>query len=433
MPEIDHSVLEGENILWIENESLRLGVNLGLGGAVTFLAEHGRPNLINSHDWGRQVQMSFYGRPVPYEQDGKKPHEVWRNLGWNPIQSGDCYGHRSKMLEYKADGNEIYVKCIPMQWPMDDCPGECTFEVWYRLAGKRVDVTARLRNARSDTTQYPGGSQELPAVYTNGEWYKLVSYVGAEPYTGAPITELCNKENGLGWPWVSYCPTEHWAALVDDAGYGLGVCNPMTNRFIGGFAGKMGAGGPKDGPTGYISPLLTEILDHNVVYDYHYSLIPGELGEIRAEACSLAQSRRQTDFRFDENRAHFFYRGTVDQGFPTGGSLRFDFAPGAALAGPDVFIGQNAVKAIVIDGVFTAEAGELPCALAAPEYDGRFHGESHTKPADWPVRKIPFALRADGVRRETAVDVSGRDFDMLGFAFEFGAAGRAEVFGVRFV
>ena len=47
-----------EKVIYIENDSIRLGVNLDLGGAVTYLAEHGRKNLINSFDWGRQVQMS---------------------------------------------------------------------------------------------------------------------------------------------------------------------------------------------------------------------------------------------------------------------------------------------------------------------------------------------------------------------------------------
>ena len=427
MPEINHGILEDENLLWIENDALRLGVNLGLGGAVTFLAEHGRPNLINSHDWGRQVQMSFYSHPVPYEPEGKTVNENWRYLGWNPIQSGDCYGHRSKVLAYRTDGNEIQVECVPMQWPMDDCPGECTFEVRYRLEGCRVDVTARLRNARSDTAQYPARAQELPAVYTNGVWYKLVSYTGTAPYTGAPLTELCTKENGLGWPWVSYCPTEHWAALVDDDGYGLGVCNPMTNRFIGGFAGKMGAGGPKDAPTGYISPLLTEVLDHNIVYEYAYSLIPGPLERIRDEACAFARRRRQTDFRFDENRAHFFYRDTVDQGFPTGGSLRFDCAPGAALVAPDLFVGRQDAKTVFIDGAFTSDTGTIPCALAVSEYDGQFHAEEHERP----VRELPFSLTADGVRRETAVDISGLGVDFLGFSFEFRAAGHAEVYRIR--
>ncbi|MBQ3079438.1 MAG: hypothetical protein IJC48_05480 [Clostridia bacterium] len=91
--------LKDENIVWIENEYLRLGANLALGGALTYLAEHGKDNLINSFDWGRQVQMSFYGFPNPYCPEGFEVKESWKYLGWNPIQSGDCYGHRSDILD----------------------------------------------------------------------------------------------------------------------------------------------------------------------------------------------------------------------------------------------------------------------------------------------------------------------------------------------
>ena len=70
----------------IENEYIKLGVNLGLGGAVTYLCEHGRENLINSFDWGRQVQMSFYSGPNLFTPRGKQPRAEWRGLGWNPIQ-----------------------------------------------------------------------------------------------------------------------------------------------------------------------------------------------------------------------------------------------------------------------------------------------------------------------------------------------------------
>ena len=167
---IDPSVLQGENILTIENDCIRLGVNLGLGGAVTSLCRKGGPNLINSYDWGRQVQMSFYSYPTPYLPQGKTVRESWKFLGWNPIQSGDCFGHRSRILEHRCTDNEIYVRCIPMHWPLDNVPGECTFETWYRLNGARVDVTARLNNARPETVWSPARGQELPAVYTNGEW-----------------------------------------------------------------------------------------------------------------------------------------------------------------------------------------------------------------------------------------------------------------------
>ena len=62
---VDLSFLDDDHIVYVENEHIRLGVNLALGGAITYLAAQGGKNLINSYDWGRQVQLSFYGLPRP--------------------------------------------------------------------------------------------------------------------------------------------------------------------------------------------------------------------------------------------------------------------------------------------------------------------------------------------------------------------------------
>jgi hypothetical protein len=64
------SYLTDDNLVFIENEYLRLGANLSLGGALTYLAEKGKKNLINSADWGRQVQMSVYAAPTPFHPEG---------------------------------------------------------------------------------------------------------------------------------------------------------------------------------------------------------------------------------------------------------------------------------------------------------------------------------------------------------------------------
>ncbi len=53
------------------------------------------------------------------------------------------------------------------------------FEVTYRLAGSNVvEMAARLLNRRADKTQYPGRQQEMPALYTNGRWYRMLTYAG---------------------------------------------------------------------------------------------------------------------------------------------------------------------------------------------------------------------------------------------------------------
>ncbi|MDR3309158.1 MAG: hypothetical protein LBS80_04310, partial [Tannerella sp.] len=123
---------------FLENERIKLGIDLNLGGAVTFLSdkENGGNNMINSSDWGRQIQMSYYSGPWPYiGPNGETPAESWAGLGWNPIQSGDAGGNRSKVLTFEKRGeNAMIVRSIPMQWPhTSGVAGDCEFECLYTL------------------------------------------------------------------------------------------------------------------------------------------------------------------------------------------------------------------------------------------------------------------------------------------------------------
>ena len=46
------------DMTYVDNGVVRLGVDLNLGGAITWLSKSKSDlNLINSWDWGRQVQM----------------------------------------------------------------------------------------------------------------------------------------------------------------------------------------------------------------------------------------------------------------------------------------------------------------------------------------------------------------------------------------
>ena len=423
---IDHSVLEGDNILYIENDHIRLGVNLALGGCVTYLAEHGEENLINSFDWGRQVQMSFYSYPVPYQPEGVDMVEAWREIGWNPIQCGDCFGHCSRVLEYSSTGDEVYVKCIPMHWPLDDFPGECTFETWYKLNGRRVDVTARLNNARPDTTRYPARSQELPAVYTNGRWCRTLAYIGTKPFTGGAITVVEDRGSERIWP-PRYCHcTEHWMALVDDSNYGLGVYNPSTALFSGGFYGEFGIGGPKDSNTGYISPFQMDILDHDIVYTYTYSLIVGDVDTIRAGAAELMQAAPVLPrWSFEKDRDHFWYENITDEGMPKNGCLEFRFPVGGKLCSPIRLLPQGN-RRLVLDAAFTG--GTLPCKVSLNVYDCKAHERAY----EYPRVEIAGTLQADGVRKEHVLDLSAAgDTVSTEFTLTFGAAGSAKIWSVR--
>jgi len=399
---------------FVENRHLRVGVNLKWGGAITHVSVPGGPNIINSHDLGRQIQQSYYSGPPNYQREGKRKSPAWAGFPWNPIQTGDAFHNGSKVLEHSVKDGELTVKTVPMLWPMDNDPAECVMETWVRLDpnAPRFTYRARLTNARSDKTQYRASSQEVPAVYVNGPWHRLMTYLGDRPFTGAALTEVRN-DHREGWPWVNFLPTEGWAALVNDQGSGIGVIVPRPMEFHGGFAGQRGVGGEKDGPTGYMSPITTEILDHNIVYEYTCAFVVGTLDEIRAAARSLAPQALPS-WRFDSARQGWHYEGGRDAGWPLGGrglAVRAD-TPGRTVrvVGPLTFWRAEAARRLRLL-VSAKEPGTLRVY-----WRGTPPPEASTRPSEWgkwratwwqDARSVEAGLPA-GPRQWVTVTLAGR-------------------------
>lgn len=397
---------------FLDNGQIRLGVDLSIGGAITHLADaKAKVNMINSHDWGRQIQMSFYSGPNPFIPQGATVNPAWKKLGWNPIQSGDCYGNKSRVVEHKNNGKILYVRSVPMQWPLKNVPGECYFECWFSLEGPVVKAKSRLTNHRTDQTQYPGRHQELPAIYTNGPWYQLVTYQGDKPFTGAEPTVLVDLNDGKGWPWRHFYTPEHWAALLNKDGRGVGVYLPDACMFSGGFAGKpKGAGGPKSNPTGYMTPLFKEILDHNIVYTYEYSLIVGSLKEIREYVYKSHGRRALPQWRFLSDRRHWHYRNTTDAGWPIrkGLVLRLGLK-NAALVSPKTFWRAEHAPKLYIQAAFKTEADSAAVVFhpydAVDAGDWPAWGESK-RPQRPPPGRVRFPIRGDGQVCTIVVELS---------------------------
>ncbi|MGL4549608.1 MAG: hypothetical protein ACRC33_00360 [Gemmataceae bacterium] len=268
---------------WLDNGTVRLGVDLNLGGAITHLSASRGDNLVNSWDWGRQIQMSFYSGPPLVTAGPRRPFPAWATLGWNPVQAGDHFGHRSRLTAFRNDGSTLLVRCRPMLWPLAGVPAECEMESIITLDRDAALVRCRLFLARSDRTRYPPREQEMPALYTNGPYHRLLSYTGLRPFTGDKLSTVV-KEPGGSFPWARFTATEHWAALVNDAGFGVGVHQPATAGFLGGFAGKRGRGAAADFPTGYLAPVRAAALAPDGVHGYHYTLVVGTVDAIRARA-----------------------------------------------------------------------------------------------------------------------------------------------------
>jgi hypothetical protein len=316
---------------YLANGQVKVGIDLALGGAITYLAPAGEPdkNVVNGWDLGRQIQMSYYAGPVPYTVEGHAgPPPAWRHIGWNPIQVGDDYGNPSKVIEHERTDSVLRTRCVPMQWPLDDVPGECTFESLIQLDGPSVLVTATLKMDRADKTQWPARTQEMPAVYANGPWHRLFTYAGDKPFQNGDLQRI-EHDFTPDSPWANWQATENWAALVDDKDWGLGVWNPGCVSFSGGFAGKPGAGGPKDSPTSYIAPNRQEILDHDIVHKYAYALVLGDLKSIRQwvyDKRHVLGSQVRPAWTFEDNRHGWHYRNATDAGWPIKGSLDVDLS-----------------------------------------------------------------------------------------------------------
>lgn len=351
---------------YLNNGKLRVGVNLAMGGAITHISRVGDSvNLINHFDLGREIQMSDYSGPNPYIPPGKSIAPAWRGLGWNPIQCGDAFGHRSKVTYFHQTASRLVVRCIPMIWPLKNSPAHCTFQCGLRLHNNAIYVRCTTILHRTDRTQYPGRPQECPAVYTVGKYWRLMAYTGNRPFTHGPVSFLDTpaalaREQAVfagrlhGNPWIRFRATENWAAMVDRNGRGIGIWSPGTFEFSGGFAGTAtGRGGPSDSQTGYIAPNQYMILDHNIVYKYNYVLIIGSLKNIRDFVYRHAKRPRPPVWLFNQNRQGWIYQGATDTGWPLKGGLDISLSgPHPRLLGPQMFWAARQAPVLYMDAAF---------------------------------------------------------------------------------
>jgi hypothetical protein len=140
---------------------------------------------------------------------------------------------------------------------------------------------------------------------------------------------------------------------VNDNDWGLGVWSPTAFQFSGGFYSEPGAGGATDAPTGYLAPNQNEILDHNIVYDYRYELILGNLRQIRA---LVYQQAKETtfDYNFKNTRDGWSYVDATDTGWPIKDELNIHLTgPEPHILSPEFFLPAAGIKQLRLQAAFS--------------------------------------------------------------------------------
>ena len=341
-PAAGRSDLVRASVGYLDNGTIRLGVDLDDGGRIVSLTpSHGaRVDVI--HD----VQ------------------QVYRDGGWQVASAG------GEVVESTNDGKTIYTKVVPRTGDGAACA--CVLETWVTLAGAVANVHNRLTSDRAGAGAQTASVQELPALRTTGTAYRLFTYDGRAPYTGAPVRRLGGKS--------SFAATEHWAALVGTGGRGVGLFVPELTRFSG--SPGTSAGVEQGGANGSLSATTPEIVDEKVVYSYRYALVLGTLRQIRAYAVAHRPDARPS-YRFGSDRRHWWYRNASDEGSPTAGALRIRLdRHDPQLIGPEQWWDARTAPTLYVRGAWhTAQStAEIRWSIPGQGFDERRRVLLHVAP-----------------------------------------------------
>jgi hypothetical protein len=283
------------NTAQLSNNHLTITFDLTRGGAISGIT-HSRTNrnLVNIADEGRYIQQSYYaGKSLDRKAEGQSP--AWSPWSWNPIQVGDAFQHRAKILLSTNETGTYHSRCIPMLWDMNNKPAEAEMDQWTELRGNIIHVRNRLTCHR---TNDPYGdniesNQELPAVYPISALNNLYTYRGEKPFENAPLENPAVVNLASGFWGVYENVTEHWMAFVDDQKWGMGIYNPQCTSFLAGRSGQPGREAT-DGSTSYIAPVKKSRLLKNSTYEYEYDIIIGTLNDIRTAIYQLHTTKPAT-------------------------------------------------------------------------------------------------------------------------------------------
>lgn len=270
--EVADRTVKTDDMLYLKDDSLKIGVDLNMGGTLAYLAslkympteelnsnkevviDHTKKateevNLINVYDFGRQVQQSYYiNVEDPSYKHGKYNDKTWP---YNPVQAGDKNHNHSQVIDYRMVNREdcklIYIKVRAMDWAQNGKTTKSYMESWYQIKENLLYVDNAFVNWEGFQTVTSPHTQELPACYVAQSFDKLVT--GNTSYDKQFTTwgnwndeaENHGPFEADKTPTGSQAPVADWYAWVNDKNtedksqdFGVGLYIPNTTGCVAG-------------------------------------------------------------------------------------------------------------------------------------------------------------------------------------------------------
>jgi hypothetical protein len=278
------SWVSAEDLLTIENVSVKVGIDREKGGAITWLSSGSYPqNIVNIADPGRLIQQSYYaGRSLDRTSEGQS--KSWSPWTWNPIQGGGVgsaggKGTWSRVIGFEKKENALYSETVPKLWDMPDEDADAVMRQWTTLEANMpgvVSVQCEIQTMRREGDRWGEAKlrpQEVPACYFTRNFEAVRSYLGEGKWR--------TEHQRPGPPWGRATPPRKAMAMFEPSGQGVAVFSPTSG--VSWNFGPHGGGlsdDPTDGPCMHVAPIDRVLLGHNSTFRYRYWLIVGNENEI---------------------------------------------------------------------------------------------------------------------------------------------------------
>jgi hypothetical protein len=268
------------DLLFIENDSMKIGIDRSMGASITWLSWKDHPkNIINIHDPGRLLQQSYYaGKSLDRMKDGQS--KSWSPWTWNPIQGGGIMSWARVTRFEKRDDRRLFAETIPKLWDMPDEEADAvmlqstefepdllgTVRVWNRLICKR-------KNGDRWGDPIPR-HQELPACYFTSEFRHIESYLGGDKWR--------REHQPPGPPWGKVTPPLNVMACFNDRDQGVAILSPVADQHwnFGPHGPYKPNASPTDGPCIHLAPIAKVPLGPKSILEYRYWMVVGSKAHV---------------------------------------------------------------------------------------------------------------------------------------------------------